>query len=66
VQAILNRHGRWLDQPAPATYYHLPQGQGKDHVILFPSAPEKANSNMPIACRERLGELLNDYHRKAA
>jgi putative transposase len=40
--------------------------QGKGNVILFPSAQEKANSDMPIACRERLGGLLNYYHRKAA
>jgi putative transposase len=40
--------------------------QGTGNVMLFPSAQEKANSDMPIACRERLGGLLNYYHRKAA
>ena len=40
--------------------------QGKGNVMLFPSAQEKANSGTPIACRERLGGLLNYYHRKAA
>ena len=37
--------------------------QGKGNVILFPSAQEKANSDMPIACRERLGGLLTYYYR---
>jgi hypothetical protein len=40
--------------------------QGKGNVILFPSVQEKANSDMPIARQERLGGLLNYYHRKAA
>ena len=40
--------------------------QGKGNVILFPSVQEKANSDRPIARRERLGGLLNYYHRKAA
>jgi putative transposase len=40
--------------------------QGKGNVMLFPAAQQKANSDMPIACRERLGGLLNYYHRQAA
>jgi putative transposase len=40
--------------------------QGKGNVILLPSAQEKANLDMSIACRERLGGLLNYYHRTAA
>jgi transposase InsO family protein len=38
--------------------------QGKGNVILFPSVQGEPNS--PIECRERLGGLLNYYHRKAA
>jgi putative transposase len=40
--------------------------QGKGNVILFPSAEAKADLGSPIECRERLGRLLNYYHRKAA
>lgn len=40
--------------------------QGKGNVILLPSAQEKANPDMPIACRKRLGGLLNYYYRKVA
>jgi putative transposase len=40
--------------------------QGKGNVILFPSAQEEPDLDAPIACRERLGGLLNYYHRKAA
>ena len=40
--------------------------QGQGHVILFPSAKAEPDLHSPIACRERLGGLLNSYHRKAA
>jgi putative transposase len=40
--------------------------QGKGNVILFPSAQEEPDVDSPIECRERLGGLLNYYHRKAA
>jgi hypothetical protein len=40
--------------------------QGKGNVILFPSAQGEPDLNSPIKCRERLGGLLNYYHRKAA
>ena len=40
--------------------------QGKGNVILFPSAQVEPDSDSPIECRERLGGLLNYYHRKAA
>jgi hypothetical protein len=42
------------------------QGKGKGNVILFPSAKAKPDLDSPIACRERLGGLLNYYHRKTA
>jgi putative transposase len=40
--------------------------QGKGNVILVPSAQGEPDLNSPIECRERLGGLLNYYHRKAA
>jgi hypothetical protein len=44
--------------------------RGKDNVILFPVAPADSNSNQtragPVECKQRLGGLLNFYHRKAA
>jgi transposase InsO family protein len=40
--------------------------QGKGNVILFPSVQGEPDLNSPIECRERLGGLLNYYHRKAA
>jgi hypothetical protein len=41
------------------------KGRG-GNVILFPSAKAEPDLDSPIACRERLGGLLNYYHRKAA
>jgi Integrase core domain len=40
--------------------------QGKGNVILFPSAKGESVLDSAIACRGRLGGLLNYYHRKAA
>jgi len=40
--------------------------QGKGNVILFPAEKVEPDSDAPIVCRERLGGLLNYYHRKAA
>jgi hypothetical protein len=40
--------------------------QGKGNVILFPLAQVEPNSDTHIACRERLGGLLNYYHHKVA
>jgi hypothetical protein len=40
--------------------------QGKGNVTLFPSAQEAPDSDSPVAYRERLGGLLNYYHRQAA
>jgi putative transposase len=40
--------------------------QGKGNVILFPSAQVESDSDSPVERRERLGGLLNYYHRKAA
>jgi hypothetical protein len=39
--------------------------QGKGNVILFPSRQVEPDADAPIACRERLGGLLNYCHRKA-
>jgi putative transposase len=49
-----------------AHYWAERPHQGKGNVILFPSAEAKADLGSPIECRERLGGLLNYYHRKAA
>ena len=40
--------------------------QGKGNVILFPSTKGEPVVDSAIACRRRLGGLLNYYHRKAA
>jgi putative transposase len=49
------------------THHHTERPhQGKGNVILFPSAKAEPDLDAPIACRERLGGLLNYYHHKAA
>ena len=41
--------------------------QGKDNVLLFPTAKVKVDSgDSPVRCGERLGGLLKYYHREAA
>jgi len=41
--------------------------QGKDNILLFPSADHASKpKDDPIECKERLGGLLKFYHRKAA
>jgi hypothetical protein len=39
---------------------------GKGKVVLMPTAAPYPERDRPIQCRERLGGLLNYYHRKAA
>ena len=46
-------------------YHHERNHQGMGNVLLFPAATE-ARSDVPIACRPRLGGLLKYYHRPAA
>ena len=50
-----------------AQHYHSERNhQGKDNVLLFPSADEiKAATNGSVRCRERLGGLLRYYCRAA-
>ncbi len=50
------------------THYHGERNhQGKDNVILFPSATKHiAAVTGPVVCRERLGGLLKYYYREAA
>ena len=45
-------------------YHHERNHQGMSNRLLFPAT--SAHSNRPIACRPRLGGLLNYYHRAAA
>jgi putative transposase len=48
-------------------HYHTERPhQGKGNIILFPSAHVESDSGSPVERRERLGGLLNYYHRKAA
>src|SRR3990172_9156540 len=50
-------------------HYHLERHhQGLDNQLITrpPLAPMPANYNSPVVCRERLGGLLNYYHRRAA
>jgi putative transposase len=45
-------------------YHHERNHQGMSNRLLFPAT--SAHSDRPIACRPRLGGLLNYYHRAAA
>jgi hypothetical protein len=48
-------------------HYHAERNhQGKDNVLLFPATPPKNRVDGPVRCKERLGGLLNYYHREAA
>ena len=49
-------------------HYHVERNhQGKDNVLLFPTATKEENRvDRSISCKERLGELLKYYHREAA
>src|SRR6266542_1221083 len=50
-------------------HYHLERHhQGLDNQLITPPplAPTPANDNSPVVRRERLGGLLNYYHRRAA
>ena len=49
-------------------HYHVERNhQGKDNVLLFPTATKAKNHvDGPICCKERLGGLLKYYHREAA
>jgi len=51
-----------------ARHYHEERNhQGKDNVILFPTAADRIGcSSGKIHPRERLGGLLKFYHREAA
>ena len=41
--------------------------QGKDNVLLFPTATKEENRvDGSVSCNERLGGLLKYYHREAA
>ena len=49
------------------THHHTERPhQGKGNVILFPSAQAKPDADAAITCQERLGGLLQYYHRRAA
>jgi putative transposase len=48
-------------------HYHTERPhQGKENVVLLPSAGQGTEREGPIRCRERLGGLLKYYHRRAA
>ncbi len=53
-------------QEYSAHYHHERNHQGKNNVLLFPSVELKQGRDGPIKRRERLGGLLNYYHRQAA
>ena len=47
-------------------HYHAERNhQGKGNVLLFPRKCDRPREG-PVRCRERLGGLLNYYHREAA
>ena len=51
-------------------YHEERPHQGKENLILFPTAPIKSDSDPPcpgpVHCNRRLDGLLKFYHRKAA
>jgi transposase InsO family protein len=47
-------------------YHHERNHQGKGNVLLFPCSSQGQERAGPMQCRERLGELLKYYERKAA
>src|SRR5256714_12606846 len=47
-------------------YHHERNHQGKDNVLLFPSAGQGHKGEGLVQCRERLGGLLKNYDRHAA
>ena len=49
-------------------HYHVERNhQGKDNVLLFPTATKVENrASESVSCKERLGGLLKYYHREAA
>ncbi len=49
-------------------HYHVERNhQGKDNVLLFPTATKVENRvDGSVSCNERLGGLLKNYHREAA
>lgn len=49
-------------------HYHVERNhQGKDNILLFPTATKAMNGvNGSVGCKERVGGLLNYYHREAA
>jgi putative transposase len=49
-------------------HYHAERNhQGKDNVLLFPTATKAMNRvDGPVGCKERLGGLLKYYHREVA
>ncbi len=50
-----------------AHYHEERNHQGKDNVLLFPSAERPAPSkDGAIGCKQRLGGMLKYYYRKAA
>ncbi len=46
-------------------HHHERNHQGKDNLLLFPSIEQTNQEDGPVCCRERLGELLKFYYRKA-
>ena len=49
-------------------HYHVERNhQGKDNVLLFPTAKQaKTRVDGSVACKERLGGLLKYYHLEVA
>lgn len=47
-------------------YHHERNHQGRNNTLLFPSADVRPGRDGPITKRERLGGLLQYYHRQAA
>ncbi|MGF1484604.1 MAG: hypothetical protein ACFBZ8_09585, partial [Opitutales bacterium] len=46
-------------------YHHERNHQGLDNLIPFPSSPSRPDKQRTIRKSERLGGLLNYYHRES-
>jgi hypothetical protein len=58
---------RWALSEFVAHYHEERNHQGKDNVLLFPSAERPALSKGDaIGCKQRLGGMLKYYYRDAA
>ena len=71
LPGLIEKRLLWTLQPEENlkfTHYHEERNhQGKDNVLLFPLPTQAVRGEQEnVRCRERLGDLLKYYERKAA